>query len=282
VRWQRPQADDTALDCEDSANRNSGSAIQSGVALRFPPQSKGGSRAIEHQRPECVRFQKSVAVLEIVIHPAMTEFTGQQPIDMPKIVLLISILLTIPTTMRAEERKLSVENIRSSSFEDPGAEPIWKFFVPFCAEQPAAVYPEKYFQALSKLPPKLRDVCLLLRYDLERNSGRTQGAALLEDRMSSPKMLKMTAAAYARFGDKQREKMITEIISKLAEHARTLEEADRIGKLDKYVSPLDKYDELWDSVDYDYASAIVKDMKANPTDYTYPQPKPKGNAESNP
>jgi hypothetical protein len=41
LRWQRPQAGDTALDCVGLALRL-GCAIQSGVALRFPPQSRGG------------------------------------------------------------------------------------------------------------------------------------------------------------------------------------------------------------------------------------------------
>lgn len=190
-----------------------------------------------------------------------------------KIFLVTIIMLLAATTlMHGEEMELTQSDLKKCTFEDPGAEPIWKFYVSFIDRQSGQAYSEKEFQALSKLPSKLRDACLLLRYELEWGNGGTQGAALWgEDIENSTKMLKMTASAYGRYGDKQREKMMHEIIGKLAEHAKSLDEADRNNTLDSYVSPLDKYDELWENVDYDYVEMLIKDMTKNPKDYTYTQ-----------
>lgn len=196
---------------------------------------------------------------------------------MHKIALALALLSGIATTMNAEEIKLSANDLEQCSFEDPGAEPIWRFFLSFCKQQPAKNYPEKDFQALSKLPPKLHDVCLILRYELEWSNGGTQAAAVLEDATSSAKMLAMTAAAYAHFGDLQRQKMIIEIGGKLADHQESLDEADRNNKLDDYVSPLDKYDSLWETVDHSSIPAILKDIKSNPNDYIFSEAKPDPN-----
>ncbi len=179
------------------------------------------------------------------------------------------------TALFAGEPTLSLDDIRNSRFADPGAEPIWQFYVKFWTKQSAPGSSEKELQALAKLPPKLRDVCLLLRYELEFGNGGTQGAALLDDLESSARLLRMTAAAYARFGDKERERMMREILSRLAGHTRTLEEAERSGKLDGYVSPLNAYDRPWEAVEYDYVAAIRKSMKAHPADYIWPQPAPR-------
>ena len=190
---------------------------------------------------------------------------------MNNFILAFLITVAINTTMHAEEPNLTRAELTKCIFEDPGAEPIWRFFVEFCVKQPAPEYPEKEFQAIAKLSPKLRDVCILLRYELLWGNGGTQGAALMEDKPSSEKLLKMTAHAYERFGDKKRAKIMSGISSLLDKHYKTLEAADRAGKLEEYTSPLERYDELWENVDFDYFSAILKDIKANPADYTYPR-----------
>jgi hypothetical protein len=189
---------------------------------------------------------------------------------MKNLILALLITAAIDTTMHAEEPTLTRAELTECVFEDPGAEPIWGFFVAFCDKQPAPEYHEKQFQALAKLPPKLRDVCILIRYELLWGNGGTQSSALMEDKPSSEKLLKMTADAYERFGDKKRAKMMSEILSLIDKHDKTLEAAVRANKLEEFTSPLERYDELWENVDFEYFSAILKDIKANPADYTYP------------
>lgn len=169
------------------------------------------------------------------------------------------------------ELSLTSNDLKSCSFDDPGADPIWLFFVEFCDQQQASSYMNKEFQALEKLSPQLRDVCLLLRYELMWGNGGTQHAALMDDQESSKRLLQMTASAYARYGDKRREEMMIEVIALLEEHQTTLDEALLTGELDDYVSPLDRYDDLWEAVEYNYWTAIKSDIDAHLQDYQYPQ-----------
>lgn len=169
------------------------------------------------------------------------------------------------------ELKLTPNDLENCSFEDPGAEPIWLFFVEYCRQQQASCYMDKEFQALEKLSPELRYVCLLLRYELMWSNGGTQHAALMDDLESSKKLLEMTASAYAHYGDSRREGMMMEIISLLEEHQTTLDEADRAGMLEDYASPLDRYDGLWEAVEFNYLAAIKREIEAHPQDYQHPR-----------
>jgi len=186
-------------------------------------------------------------------------------------ILILILSLGITGSAHAAESELTASDLKRSTFEDPGAEPIWTFFVAFCDEQPKAAYPAKTFQALSKLPPKLRDVCLLLRYELMWGSGGTQGAALLDNLENSTRMLRMTASAYRRFGDTQRARMMEEIIELLPTHQQKLNKADQNGTLDSFTSPLNRYDRLWEEIDFDYTEPVRNDIRAHPTEYFYPQ-----------
>jgi hypothetical protein len=142
---------------------------------------------------------------------------------------------------------LTLEEVKSLTFRDPGKEPLWQFYTSLIEGQNGEEWSVKEFTALSQLPPRLRQVVLAVRFDMLHREQGLQGAVLMDSAdiiPDSERMLGMTAAAFESIGETRRGRLLASMIPGIKEHIDHLDEAERENRLDEFVSPLDR-DEEW-------------------------------------
>lgn len=167
---------------------------------------------------------------------------------------------------------LSLDEVRNLSFRNPEHEPLWQCYLSLLQLQTEEWWHEKEFGALRLLPERLRNMVLIVRFEvLQRNEG-LQGTALLDGPQilaDSERMLRMTAAAFSAFNDTRSSQFVLGLIPLISEHLTRLDAAENEGELDDFVSPLD-LDEIWMSFGYPYVHELRRQVRDHAAELVFP------------
>jgi hypothetical protein len=179
---------------------------------------------------------------------------------------------TQPKDPTLTDLKLTLAELEKLTFRDHSEEPLWNFYMALVEQENGEPWGARELAALQRLPAELRDLLLVLRLDVLQAREGLQGALLLEDDESlalSEEMLRLTAAAFERFGDSDRSRFLKGLIPSLRLHVDELERAVAEDRLEEFTSPLDR-DDAWAGLGTDYHHAMRREVQWRPQRFVYP------------
>ncbi|MES2505755.1 MAG: hypothetical protein V4599_03570 [Verrucomicrobiota bacterium] len=169
--------------------------------------------------------------------------------------------------------ELTREDVARLTFKDPANEALWAFYEELVEWTEGDTLGEREFEALKILPDRLRNMILVIRFEILQKSGGLQAAALLEDSADivsdSEKMLDLTAAAYEAIQVTSMSQFLKRLRPAIASHLQLLEEAERADGLEDFMSPLDR-DEMWEVLGYPHIPELRRQVRDFAPELVFP------------